>query len=589
MVPPCTAGGARLTREDVLWIGLYLLGLVGFFAATWARWPLLTADAARELYVPFQVLHGAAIYRDFYYLYGPTAPWGMAGLLAAFGERLEVLYVASGVQLAAIGSLLYAVARQLLSPRHAAAVLLLFTSHFALGRDLHGYVWPYSFAATIAVGLGLTVLLALLRHQASGRRRWLVLAGVAWGLSLVTKLEFGAAATGLVAWHLVLRGWPSRRWPSWPEVLALAAPAALAAGAVACGVLARAEPAAVLESIWPTRLMALWSSGDRWRGTPATWRANMAWLSMALVVLLAIARSTRGSLQQQGAWRLPALLWGLVALGAWLVTVSPARLEHVLAVGHRTWMSPSFLLAACVALVAWGELTRGRDAAGRHRAWALIAGYSLLVAARTLGHGLNDYTPYQAPVALILWVALATRWLPRLLSAEGPSRLRGALLGALLAGLVARHGLDVWRTYSGPHRWVEGPAGGVWNPVAIAEPFAATLAHLRRELRPGERVVAGPMEASFYLMLGQDNPVKEDQLFYGYLTTAAEERDFIARLGRAGVRFVVFSTYREGSHPFGVAYMPNLAAWLRRDCGLVATYGGPAYAIRIYETPFGRR
>jgi hypothetical protein len=35
---------------------------------------MLTADSARELYVPFQIRHGEVIYRDFAYLYGPVAP-----------------------------------------------------------------------------------------------------------------------------------------------------------------------------------------------------------------------------------------------------------------------------------------------------------------------------------------------------------------------------------------------------------------------------------------------------------------------------------------------------------------------------------
>jgi hypothetical protein len=578
--------GVRVLREDAWWLGLYMAGLVAFYAVTWARWPLLTADSARELWVPFQVLHGAALYQDFYYLYGPVAPWSLAGLLAVFGERLEVLYAASWLQLAAIGTLLYAVARQVLVPRQAAVVLLLFASHFALGRDLRGYVWPYAFAATFGVGLGLAVLLALMRHRATADRRWLAAAGLAWGLSLVTKLEYGAAATGLVVLHLGLSAWQVGRWPAWRDLATVVGPAVAAAGAVALAVLVRAEPAAVLASVWPTKLMALWSSGSHWAGTPATWRANLRWFALDAMLLMAIAATP---LWREASRRrhLPTILWilsvGLLAA----VTATPASLTHFLAEGHRTWVSPSFLLAGFVVLATGIELSQGRGDGVRLHAWALVAAYALLAALRTVAHGLNDYTPYQAPVALILWVALAATWLPLLVGAEAPSRLRLALWGVLLAALVGRHGVDLRAAYGGPHRWVEGPAGGVWNPVAIAEPFAATQAELRRLLRPGERFVAGPMEMSFYLMLGQAAPVKEDQLFYGYLTTPAEEADFIARLARARVRFVAFSTYGEPNLHFGRDYMPNLAAWLRGACRQVGTHGGPAYAITLYETPFG--
>ncbi|MEB3328740.1 MAG: hypothetical protein VKQ33_05865 [Candidatus Sericytochromatia bacterium] len=586
MAPPLRPGAAHVLREDACWLGLFLLGLVGFYAATWARWPLLTADSARELWVPFAVLQGATLYQDFHYLYGPVAPWTLAGLLAAFGERLEVLYVASWLQLAAIGSLLYGVARQLLPPRRSAVVLLLFVSHLALGRDLRGYVWPYAFAATFGVALGLTLLLALLRHRATGRHRWLAAAGLAWGWSLVTKLEYGAAATGLVVLHLALQAWQLRRPPAWRDLLVVATPAALAAGTVAAAVLAQVPLAAVVESVWPTKLMALWDSGGRWAGTPATWRANLGWLALDVVVLLAIAASPlRGGVTPQR--HLPGWLGLLLAVGAAGVAASPARLTHFLAEGHRTWLSPSFLLAAAVLGRALTRLWQGEDDAERSHAWTLVSAYTLLVAARTVAHGLNDYTPYQAPVALLLWVALATTWLPRVLGTEAPSRLRLALWAVLLGALIGRHVVDLRAAYGGPHRWVEGPVGGVWNPEAIASPFAATQAELHRLLRPGERFVAGPVEMSFYLMLGQPTPVREAQLFRGYLTTAEEEEAFIRRLAQARVRYVVFSTYGEANLRFGRDYMPRLAAWLRGACRHVATHGGAPYAITIYETPFG--
>lgn len=570
-------------REDGVWLGVAGVALLTFLVLTWARWPMLTADSARELYVPFQVLHGAVVYRDFYYLYGPVAPWTLAGLLAVFGERLEVLFVAAGVQVAVVGALLYAVARQVLAPRPSAVVMALFLTHFALGRDLQGYIWPYAFAATFAVAFGLALLLALLRHAATGRRRWLLMAGAAWGLSLVTKLEYGVAATGLVGVYLGLggRGAPGRL--SFPHLAVLLGPAAGLAAAVVGAVLAQVEVATVLESVWPTRLMKLFNSHGTWMGTAVAWRANLAWLALDLAVLAAIAAAPRLWRAGVRGWGLAAVL-PLLAAGA-AVAASPPRLAHLLELGHRTWMSPSFLLAAGVGGVALVRM-RGRPAEfRRHLAWALLAAYVWLVALRTLGMGLNDYTPYQAPVALILWVGLAVAWLPAWLGTPQPSRGRLALWLCLLLVLGARHGLDLTRTYGGPHEWVRGPVGGVLAPVAFARPFNAVLAGLKQQLRPGDQVVAAPMEASLYLMLGLDNPVKEDQLFYGYLTTPQEEADFIERLGRTRVRFVVLSSYGRGHREFGVAYMPNLAAWLAQRCRLVASHGDAIYQLRIYQTP----
>ena len=176
----------RATRLDAGIALAFLLLLLAFIALSWQKWPLITADSARELYVPFQILHGQLIYQDFYYLYGPVAPVLNSTLLALFGARLEVLYAASLLNLAAVMGLLYVLSRQLLGTWPSAAVVFVFFTHFALGRDIWGYAWPYAFAATYGVTLGLVTLIGLARFAATLRHRDLVLSGVAIGLSVVT-------------------------------------------------------------------------------------------------------------------------------------------------------------------------------------------------------------------------------------------------------------------------------------------------------------------------------------------------------------------------------------------------------------------
>src|SRR5690242_2585043 len=42
---------------------------------TWAHWGDFEVDCGRELYVPAEILRGKLIYRDFFYSYGPLAPY----------------------------------------------------------------------------------------------------------------------------------------------------------------------------------------------------------------------------------------------------------------------------------------------------------------------------------------------------------------------------------------------------------------------------------------------------------------------------------------------------------------------------------
>lgn len=589
---PLATEPSDLRRQDFLLLGLILLALAIFVALTWAQWPLLTADAARELYVPFQIKHGALIYRDFYYLYGPVAPYAWATLLHLFGEHLQVLYVASALHLATIVALLYAVSRQVLKPRASAAVVVLFLSHFALGRDLQGYMWPYAFAATFAVAWGLLLLLAVLRHFVTRRRRWLFVAGLAVGLSCVTKLEFGLAAVCLVGVYLCgARYAPlsvERPLLRWRDALWLGIPAVIVPAVVLLLLLSQMPWATVAESIWPTRLMALWNSGGVWQGTFATWRANVTWFAAVVTMLAAIAgHATWVVWARQRPWLL--LLGAAVVLGLLgTALMNPSRLAFLLERGHQAWVGSSFLLLGSILAIVLVRGLQRRMWSTTEVAWALLALYGLLAAARTVLHGLNEYSGYQAPVALIAWVGLAAVWLPRALAPAASRGAVGVALAVLLVGIAGRHLADVYRLYAAPHVLVSGPYGAVWSPVDIGVPYADTMRHLRQGLQAGETFVAAPMEPSLYLMMGQDNPVKEDQIFFGYLTTPEEQFDFIRRLEQAHVRFFVLSNYQEHAIRFGVDYMPELGAWLRTECHQEAVYGQGSYRIRVYRTPFRR-
>jgi hypothetical protein len=78
-----------LDRRDGIVALAFAVAFAIFIALSWQKWPLVTADSARELYVPFQMLHGQRLYEDFYYLYGPVAPVLNSTLLAAVRELWE--------------------------------------------------------------------------------------------------------------------------------------------------------------------------------------------------------------------------------------------------------------------------------------------------------------------------------------------------------------------------------------------------------------------------------------------------------------------------------------------------------------------
>lgn len=581
---------------DLRHLAMLAAGILAFVALTWGQWPMLTSDPARELYVPFHIRHGAVIYRDFLYLYGPVAPYLQAGLLTVFGDRLDVLYAASAVQLMAITGLLYAAARHVLSPRLALAVGGLFLTQYALGRDLNGYMWPYAFAATYGVLLGLATLVALLRHDATGRLGWLALAGAAAGLAMVTKLEYGAAAVGLagayLAGRLLVRARLTTQGPWWQEAAAVALPAAAMAGGVAGLVLAQVDWPTVQESVWPTRLMALWNSAGAWHGNAGSWKENLRWGSVAFSALALAAGHRRLWDGLKTSWGVRAAALATIAALVAFALGKSDRLPFIWDYAHRLWTGPGFMvLLGVVGWVGWqlaAAVRAGSPVPAGVVAWGLIAGYGLLAASRTVLTGMNEYIGYQGPAALVAWVALGALWLPAWLGTPASKQTGQALALALLVFVAGRNLLDAARTYGGPQVVVTGPAGSVLAPPAFGAPFGDALAWLRAHRRPGEQVVAGPMEASVYLMLGLRCPVPEIQFFYGYLIEDAEQRDFMARLQRAHVRWFVLSNYGFGELRFGRDYARTLGAWLHSDGRRAASFGQKRpgkYYLEIWELP----
>jgi hypothetical protein len=430
--------------------------------------------------------------------------------------------------------------------------------------------------------------------MATGRHGWLVAGGVAIGLSTVTKLEYGFAAAALGAIFLAGRGLLRRYLPDaapglrgWGvEVLALVGPALVVAGAIAGSVLARVPLGLVLESVWPVTLMKMWGSAGSWHGTAASWLSNAKWLA----VDLAVVGASWGLALLAARSRVAAAGAAIALAGAvWLLRGS---LGFYWDNAHIYWVGPGFLLLFAVAGGVVWRIARVVRSSGRLDAatvlWGLLAAYGCLVAARTLMTGYNDYTRYQAPVALVAWVAAGAVWLPAWLRARGwglDARVGYAGLAFVALVLGERHLVGHARMYLAPHVAVTGEVGTVLAEPAFGEPFNAALAHVKANIRPGEAIVAAPIEASFYLFTGIDNVLMEDQLFYGYLPTPESQAAAIRRMGERNVRFVLVSNYGFGRMRFGETFMQELAGWLKAECRVAAVYGTGAYRITVYETP----
>jgi hypothetical protein len=195
--------------------GVFLLHAAGFLTliwASWRKWPDPIVDFGRELYVPWQITQGKILYADLASLFGPLSPYVNALWMRMFGVSLITIAWCNIVIFALTLAAMYRLIR-VCTDRYTAAcatLMALAICGFSQYVDTSNYnfVTPYSHEATH--GFALSVLTLLLVHHALMTRRTVfgAAAGLALGLSLLTKPELpvavaAAVCVGFVAFALI--------------------------------------------------------------------------------------------------------------------------------------------------------------------------------------------------------------------------------------------------------------------------------------------------------------------------------------------------------------------------------------------------
>jgi hypothetical protein len=178
--------------------------LIVAFAAmlwwTWLGWPDPVVDFGRELYVPWRLSAGEALYRDIAYFNGPFSPYFNALMMKLFGVSLATIVTANLVILALLVAMVYRIVL-LVGDRLAATlagvlVICVFAFLQLGGVGNYNFVTPYSHEITHGVALSFAALLCVARFVRTGRTIWAAAAGLVLGLVFLTKPEVFVAAAG---------------------------------------------------------------------------------------------------------------------------------------------------------------------------------------------------------------------------------------------------------------------------------------------------------------------------------------------------------------------------------------------------------
>lgn len=188
-------------------------------AATWRRWPDPIIDFGRDLYIPWLMSKGAALYRDIEHSYGPLSQSVNAMLFRVFGPTLTTLAATDAFLAGLLAILIYRIL--FVTTGNGAAFLgtLTYIAVFAFGNYTkitnYNFICPFSHEATHGLILCLAAFhawqMAFLRRSLNA----MGLAGLFTGLCFLARAETFVAAMALAVVALVL--WTFTGTGSWKK------------------------------------------------------------------------------------------------------------------------------------------------------------------------------------------------------------------------------------------------------------------------------------------------------------------------------------------------------------------------------------
>lgn len=167
---------------------------------SWNKWADLLVDFGREVYIPWQIAEGAALYRDLSYFSGPFSPYLNSIIFYFFGSNLITLVILNLILLLVIIGVIFRYFLEITDLFTATALALTFIGVFAFsqytGIGNYNYVTPYSHEMTHGILLSVSAIYSFRVFIKKQNAWWLFPTGILTGLTFLTKPELFIALAG---------------------------------------------------------------------------------------------------------------------------------------------------------------------------------------------------------------------------------------------------------------------------------------------------------------------------------------------------------------------------------------------------------
>jgi hypothetical protein len=564
--PQASSASGEDSGEKGIWIARAVI--VGVAAAlawyTWGHWGDFQIDNGRELYVPAEILKGKLLFRDLWYMYGPLAPYVKALLFRIFGVQLTVLYV-FGLALT-IGTALvtFEIARRFRMGIVGSTVPSLFFLFEAFYPSIRNFVFPYSYAASLAAFLGLACLYFVLRHASSMRVLDLGLAALLGSLVILTKQEFGVACLALLGFQVAACYWMRRSSSDLLRNIAVCFAGLL--------------PAVAGYGWFVWKLSARLIFFENWISTPGTYfmrtfgkitipAQGLRFIPSELLVcteytLLAVAEWALlatfavyaiKKLDLRSHWSMAAVVTASLT-PLWISTVAFLRVYPMgIAKAAKEWTAvliPAtesifphglfFLVVFFTGYALWKFVREPRDEmALQEAALGIYAGLVALRVMMLLRATLYQCTVFFNGAAFIVFAILLyriIRWACRTLDAKRADFVVGTMFAAetalLFLLLFPRPEMLTTRLTT--------DQGSFYTRPDVAVLFPQIVSFMKTHTRNGKDILVLPEPPSLYVYAGMDAPSRMYALVPGYVAPE-QEQQYIDELASNQVRYVLIS------------------------------------------------
>jgi hypothetical protein len=556
--------------ELPLWCSIALLAgaLAALAAWSWGKWTDVHIDFGNELYIPWRLTEGDALYRDIAYRHGPFSHSLNSLFFSLFGVSLRTLVLCNLLILAGICALVFQSFHRAFGRATATFVCCAFLAVFGFsqyaGISNYNYVTPYQHAQTHGIILSLAMMVALVEALRRESHAWCALAGLCFGCVLLTKAELAAPAAATAALGLTLIAVCGESGVLRKSGLAATwAFAALLPAAAFFGFFRAQMPA----DLALAGVLGNWSTlgGDVFRDpfyrrgagfddvAGNLRRAGASFGGLALGVIAALladrgfrVRRHRGILAAAAGCTLLVLLVARPALVPW------RELPRALPL--------TSLLAGAAAVVICLRARREREVLLRFAPLALWSVYAVaLLGKMILNARLSQYGFALAMPATLLLVACLIGWFPELLRRRGGG---GDLFRALALAATAAAVVFFLRESNRHYEIKDFTVGSGPDTIVAENPriqargriVAATLDRLRGIMPPGATLLALPEGVGLNYWLRRENSSRYNLFLPAEFEALGGEAAMLADLRAHPPDFIVL-VHRDhaefGVGPFG--------------------------------------